>query len=532
MEARPLNPTLAALRGDYMPPESFWQSLNYYHLYRFVVATLFVVATIVPIWTSPFGADNPVLTRQASYAYWIVSLLIPIALLYWKPPFNFLLTAEVLLDIVALTLIMAGSGGNHSGVDYLLLVVVAAAGLVGQGRLTLFYASLATLAVLLEQMHRVLGGGGEAGDFTHPAIISIGFFATAITARLLARRVVANEALAQRRGIELANQLDVNQRVIRDMQDGVIVVDAGGKVLQYNPRASSLWGAASPQDASLEDFSPELASRHRLWRRSMTEVIETLRVPRSGRVLKVRFLPAGETGNALLYFEDTERIQAQAQQIKLAALGRLTASMAHEIRNPLAAISHASELLNEGQPAQTVERLARIIGDNALRLNRLVTDVVELGRRDRIQPEIIRVHEAIGVLVDELALTHAGLREIVDVDCAQEVWLKFDRGHLHRILTNLVENSLRYCKNRPGSVRIFARVDAVTGRVTLAVADDGPGVVPEAQEKLFEPFFTTRTAGTGLGLYIARELCEANDATLELVPSEKGACFRIVGKGV
>lgn len=531
MEARTLNPTLAALRGDYVPPESFWQSLNYYHLYRFVVATLFLAATMFPTWASPFGSESPALTRNVSQAYWLISLAIPLALLYWKPPFNFLLTAEVVLDIAALTLVMSGSGGNHSGVDYLLLVAVAAAGLVGQGRLTLFYASLATLAVLLEQAQRALAGGRDAGDFTHTAIISIGFFATAVTARLLARRVVANEMLARRRGIELANQLEVNQRVIRDMQDGVLVVAADGSVSQYNPRAASLWDATPPPEASLEDFSPELAARYRLWRRTGDEVTETLRAPRSGRMLKVRFLPAGDAANALLYIEDTERIQAQAQQIKLAALGRLTASMAHEIRNPLAAISHAAELLPEGQSPQTLQRLSRIIGDNTQRLNRLVTDVVELGRRDRIQPELVRVHEAIGILIDELALTHEELREIVQVDCPSSIWLRFDRNHLHRILTNLVENSLRYCKNLPGSISIGARVDGVTGQVEVSVRDDGPGVVVDVRDRLFEPFFTTRSAGTGLGLYIARELCEANDAAIELVPSDKGACFRVTGKG-
>jgi two-component system sensor histidine kinase PilS (NtrC family) len=263
----------------------------------------------------------------------------------------------------------------------------------------------------------------------------------------------------------------------------------------------------------------------------MTEVIETLRVPRSGRMLKVRFLPAGETANALLYIEDTERIQAQAQQIKLAALGRLTASMAHEIRNPLAAISHAAELLSEGQTAPTLERLARIIGDNTQRLNRLVTDIVELGRRDRVQPELIKLHEAIGVLIDELALTHANLREVIDVECVESLRLRFDRGHLHRILTNLVENSLRYCKNLPGSVRVAATVEGVTDRVELTVTDDGPGVEPDVGERLFEPFFTTRSSGTGLGLYIARELCEANGAKLELAKNTRGASFRIVGQG-
>lgn len=532
MEARPLNPTLVALRGDYVPPESFWRSLNYFHLYRFIVASLFVLATFFPSWSLPFGSENPLLARWASQSYVVLAVVIPLVLLRWKPPFNFLLTAEVFIDIVALILLMSASGGNHSGLGYLLLVVLAAAGLVGQGRLILFYASLATLALLLEQGHRALLGGSEPGDFTHTGIISIGFFATAATAQLLARRVVANEMLARRRGVELANQQEINQRVIRDMLDGVLVVDAEGRVSQYNPRAVSLWECAPAVEARLEDFSADLALRYQEWRRSMTEVSETLRVPRSGRMLKVRFLPAGDTDNALLYIEDMERIQAQAQQIKLAALGRLTANMAHEIRNPLAAISHAAELLAEGQEATTQSRLTRIIGDNTQRLNRMVMDVMELGRRDRAQPELIRLSEFIISLVEDLALVTPGVRDMVALECAATLKLNFDRGHLHRVLTNIVENALRYCSNGSDCVRIAARYIEASGMVELLIRDDGPGIPVEARQHLFEPFFTTRSDGTGLGLYIARELCEANGGRLELTETMgQGTQFRLSGKG-
>ncbi|MFY9327372.1 MAG: HAMP domain-containing sensor histidine kinase [Georgfuchsia sp.] len=528
METKPLNPTLAALRGDYVPPESFWRSLNYFHLYRFIVACLFVLAPIFPSWSLPFGSENYFLARWVSQIYLVLAAIIPLMLLRWKPPFNFLLTAEVFIDIFALTFMLSVSGGNQSSIGYLLLVVVASTGLVGQGRLTMFYASLATLAVLLEQGYRALSLDGDVVGFTRAGIICIGFFATAATAQLLARRVVANEILARLRGVELANQLEINQRVIRDMLDGVLVVDADGKVSQYNPRAASLWDSAPGFEARLEDFSADLALRYQQWRRSMTEVIETLRAPRSGRMLRVRFLPAGETANALLYIEDMERIQAQAQQIKLAALGRLTANMAHEIRNPLAAISHAAELLAEGQRAATQKRLTRIIDDNTQRLNRLVTDVLELGRRDRAQSELIRLREFIVSLVENLTIVAPRAQEMIAMECDATIKLRFDRSHLHRVLTNLVENALRYCSNCPGSVRITVAYAEVTGMIVLNVGDDGPGIPLDARQRLFEPFFTTRSDGTGLGLYIARELCEANGGRLELIETRgQGTLFRL-----
>ena len=531
MEEKPLNPTLAALRGDYIPPESFWRSLNYYHLYRFLVAVLFGLATIFPAWSLPFGSEDASLARVVSQSYFVLSIVIPAVLLRWKPPFNFLLTAEVFIDIFALTLLMSASGGNHSGLEYLLLVVLAAAGLVGQGRLSLFYASLATLAVLLEQVNRALAGSSEPGDFTHTGIISIVFFATAASARLLARRVIANETLARQRGVELANQLEINQRVIRDMLDGVLVVDLEGRVSQYNPRAATLWECDPPKDAWLGHFSPELALRYQVWRRSMTEVLEIMRASRSGKNLRVRFLPAGEAENALIYIEDMERIQAQAQQIKLVALGRLTANMAHEIRNPLAAISHAAELLSEKQEAVTQIRLTRIIGDNTRRLNRLVTDVTELGRRDRAQPELINLSEALATLIDDLSMVNPDMCNATKVECSESLCLFFDRSHFHRVMTNLLENALRFCSGQVDCIRIDAGFQSTSGLVELSVSDDGPGIAEDVRQHLFEPFFTTRSTGTGLGLYIARELCEANGGILELTVADKGSCFRISGKG-
>jgi two-component system sensor histidine kinase PilS (NtrC family) len=226
-----------------------------------------------------------------------------------------------------------------------------------------------------------------------------------------------------------------------------------------------------------------------------------------------------------------ERIQAQAHQIKLVALGRLTANMAHEIRNPLAAISHAAELLLERQETATQNRLAHIIGDNTQRLNRLVTDVMELGKRDRAQPEVIRLADAIASLIEDMVIVDPKAQGVIKSSCPESLLLQFDRSHFQRVLTNLLENALRYCSGNAGSVRVEARFQKSRGLVEMNVCDDGTGVSQEDRQHLFEPFFTTRSSGTGLGLYIARELCEANGGMLESMPSEKGAWFRISGKG-
>lgn len=535
-----LNPNIKTLAAEFAPatemPEAFWRSLLYFNWYRLCVATVFSGAIFFYGSSLSFGVQNPVLFSRICAAYLLLALLFYAVLQRFKRGFNLQLTVQVVIDILVLTLLMYTSGGAKSGMAFMLLVVLAGAGLVGQGRLSLFFASLATLAVLLEQSYRVLEFNTDLEDFVRSGITSIGFFATSITAHLLANRVVANENLARLRGIELADQLSINQRVIRDMQDGVLVVDVDGRVRQFNPQAENLLGVTAPAVPMLSSFSEALAECYLRWKTQSDEAVETIRVASSGRMLLVRFLPAGEGGNALIYIEDMNRVQAQAQQLKLAALGRLTANMAHEIRNPLSAISHAAELLVDEQRDDTRRRLTRIIGDNTQRLNRMVVEVLELGRRDLVQPEPLRLDTFIETFLDEYSVHNKKVNDIVLLTAERPAILCFDRNHLNRVLWNLLGNALRHCHGERGSVRIEVRATApntltLHGHTELHIIDDGEGIEPSLHAQVFEPFFTTHTTGTGLGLYIARELCEANGAQLEILENAPGAHFCLIGKG-
>lgn len=209
-----------------------------------------------------FSLEDVSLARWTSVSYFAAALFFLWFARHWRKSFNLLLTFEVgCCDILALTLLMYTSGGIHSSMSNMLLVVLAGAGLVGQGRLVLFYAAMATLAVMCEQGYRMLTVGAELADFTHTGIISIGFFATAASAGPLAQRVVADEDLARERGQELGEQFRINQRVIREMQEGVLVVDAVGRVRQHNPQSEMLCEVSPGRVAILADFSREMAPR-------------------------------------------------------------------------------------------------------------------------------------------------------------------------------------------------------------------------------------------------------------------------------
>lgn len=249
------------------------------------------------------------------------------------------------------------------------------------------------------------------------------------------------------------------------------------------------------------------------------------------RELQARFEPTDSTdGEVLVFLEDVGRVKERAQQLKLASLGRLTASIAHEIRNPLAAISHASDLLREEQRGDMHDRLLRILGDNIGRLDGIVQDVLELGRSDRTHAEHLRLDYFVRDFAAEFSMTEGGDPAVIEVDAPEAVEICFDRSHLRQILWNLTGNAVRHCLGRAGSVRLLVTAAQEPGRVELHVVDDGPGVPKAIRAQIFEPFFTTHHKGTGLGLFIARELCEANGASLELGPAPGIGHFILAGR--
>ena len=366
-------------------------------------------------------------------------------------------------------------------------------------------------------------------NYLGPGVLAIGCFVTAGVTEQLAQRMAANETLARERGRELAMQMRVNRLVLEDMHDGVLVLDRDGRVVQSNPQAVRLLGTAPLSGVALDRLLRGFSERWSKWRATSELPGEpaVFDVSARGKDLRVRLLDAGtDEEYAVAFLEDTTELREQAQQLKLAALGRLTANIAHEIRNPLSAISHAAELLDEEGRSADRARLTRIIGDNTRRIERLVSDVLQLNRRDRVSPERVNMNRAMMEFVEEYARNESVAIERFALEYPRELHARFDRAHLHRVLWNLVRNAVRHASQRPGSIRLVLR--AYGNQVELSVVDDGPGVAKVHQPQLFEPFFTTSSSGTGLGLYLARELCAANRASLEYVDSEQGAQFRIV----
>lgn len=518
-----------ALVADEARQDSLWRSLGYFNGYRLALASLFLFGVFFFGANQNFASEDRGLFIAVDLGYGVLALVFLLSHRSLPLSFSNLLTLQVVVDMLALTLLLYASGGQRSGLSMMLLVALAGASLVGQGRMSLFYAALATVALFVEQTYRALAHEGPMDvGFFRVGIISLAFFATAIAFRFLARRAIANEELARERGAALADERQINERIIRDMQDGVLVLDGAGSVRHSNPSAEALLESGPLTNHAVADFFPELDEARRRFSAGATEREEVIPFAPGGRSLHARLVPAG--AYTLVFLEDVSRLQAQSQQLKLAALGRLTGSIAHEIRNPLSAISQAADLLREEKRAEIQTRLTRIIRDNAQRLERMVRDVLELGRRDRIEPEQLQLAAFLDTFIEELCLHQKANPSQFANEVGPDAAMVFDRAHFNQVLWNLLGNALRYASGGPASIRLSASVNLSNNRCELRIADDGAGIEEAMRGRVFEPFFTTHSKGTGLGLYIATELCDANGATLRLLDKTPGAHFSISGK--
>lgn len=516
--------------------DTHWRSLFFFNVYRLIVALLLMISVGV-FSDTVFGSRNTGLFLYAGGLYALVSLGSFLTIRSRRLDFDLQLTCQVAADVLFITSLLYASGGVSSGLGLLLLASLAAAGMISRGRLTLAYASLATLAILLEQTFEVVFEHASLATYIQTGLLNIGYFATAWLAHTLARYTAASEQLAAQREVDLANLAQVNQLVIQDMQDGVLVVDEQGAVRQINRRAIEILGPlpSSGKDLTLEQYAPALAERLNKWRDDPAQSTDPLRTVIAHKLTGARFVPVARNRRVgvVIFLEDLTRVQAQAQQMKLAAMGRLTANIAHEIRNPLSAINHATELLlEEPDIAETQGRLLQIVHENAQRLDRMVQDVLKLSRRDRAHRETFLLSDFLNTFVGQFCQIEKIEAEIISLVMEKDQTIVFDRSHLNQVMWNLCRNALRYCQRKPGSIAIRTRQGPGAGAIELSVKDDGPGVPEAIRPHLFEPFFTTAATGTGLGLYIAREICEGNGASLEFVDLPIGAQFIVIFKGI
>ena len=512
-----------------------WHLLLFFFFYRLILSFTLLVLFFTETGPEFLGVHNQALFALVGIAYFglVVASGIPLYLRTSNPQKQSYL--QVYLDIIAITLLMHASGGVTTGLGMLLVISIASGSAVMRGRTALAFAAMAAICILGEQVFSHLNDSFPTTAYTQAGILGASFFAMAILADALSRNLRESEQLVSQRELDLANLEQLNEYIIQHMQAGIIVVDNSERIRLMNEHAWYLLGMPDTKTGQLlEQASPELSSQLGYWNGNQANRPKTLHTTPGGRELQAKFTRLGRVQQAgtMIFIEDTATITMRAQQMKLASLGRLTASIAHEIRNPLGAISHAQQLLGEStQLDKADKRLNEIIRTNANRVNDIIESVMQLSRRQQSQPDNINLGTWLKDFTEEFAHT----RELPPGAIAMTVQpegtrVQADPTQLRQLLTNLCENSIYHFHQEKDQlkIRVSGGVNQESGGPFLEIIDNGPGINPEVARQIFEPFFTTRNAGTGLGLYIAKELSEANSLELEYKPTPMGgSCFHI-----
>jgi two-component system sensor histidine kinase PilS (NtrC family) len=519
-----------------LPPLTYDQRrpLQLLGIFRIFISSTFCLLYITGNLITPLGSYNPDAFFSTSLFYLALGVAIWLSIRAPQILFELKVWISALTDIILLTMLMHFSGGIQSGLGVLLVVTLATSSVLLGGRKALGLAAIATLIILVEQFY--IGLSYPRGrSYPFAGLLGTTYFASAILFMYVARRVRESEALATRRGIDLANLAQLTQHIIQRMQTGILVLDSRGHIRLLNESAAQMLRIDEQHhNSSIQDVAPELAEQWQAWIKNPEKNAEAIQLKNNPIDISPRFSRIGDDkdAGAVVFLQDMAAMAQQAQQLQLASLGRLSASIAHEIRNPLGAISHAGQLLAESENLDNNDvRLTQIISDHSRRLNTIVENVMSVSRRNPSQVELFNLKEYVEQYVQDYTVGHGLDNKTIDIDIKPaNTMVRFDVGHLHQILNNLFQNALHHSRDISDNPRVTILGGRSHGeaRPFLDVYDKGPGISDELQEQIFEPFFTTETTGTGLGLYLSRELAEGNQAHLNYIKDNDGkGCFRI-----
>lgn len=506
-----------------------WRLLKLLNVVRLGIIGLLTALQYVERIPRAHGQFAPDLFIWTSITWLGFALLSVWTLRKRQPPLAVQATSQIAADIVGGSLLLYASGGVVSGLGNLLFVFVAGGSLVLGRRLALLFAAIASLALLAIESYLILQGAAQTANYGSAALLGTVLFITALAGTWLAGRMRSSEALAIRRGVDLQNVSQLNDYIIEQLTTGVLVLDGTGALRQINAAAAQYLGVPPhSRGRDIAQLVPALAVLVADWRRNPKLPPSQLSAADGGQ-LAPHLIPL--QGGVLIFLEDARAATERAQRIKLAALGRLSASIAHEIRNPLSAISHASQLLGESPELNDEQqRLLAIIDDHSSRVNIIIENILQLSRREQTRPEKLDLENWLHDLREEFSAARqlpAGSLTVTLPEGA--VATRMDPRQLHQVVWNLLDNAVKYAglgKDGRGAELRAGQIG--DGQACLELEDQGPGIPADIAEQIFEPFYSGGSAGSGLGLFIARELCELNRASLTYRPgADGGSCFRI-----
>jgi two-component system sensor histidine kinase PilS (NtrC family) len=504
--------------------------MRVYSAYRLAIASMIIIALPFGSVNSTLGTIAPKWFAIAVIGYMLFAVMaLLIHTLFSTKYSQTQLFFEFFIDVGVIMLMSYCSGSADSGLPLLLIVTISAASITMPGQLSLAIAALASISAISEVAAHNLSERVSPQRFIVAGMTGTTYFAAAIAIRYLSARIVKAQQLAEYRRTDIEQLSRINQRIVQRMQTGIVVMSQTGQIKLINAAATKLLDIPTPAKDNSHYVPPVLIdmARHN---RSTAKVIN-IGADHLDIHVNMSTLEKNSDSHRLLYLEDISQINQRAQNLKLASLGRFTASIAHEIRNPLSAISHAAQLLAESPDLKEADqRFAAIIQNHALRMNDIIKNILELSRGR--SPEPLRFGLSTWLrqfLSDWQPSNHKTLD--INLECAlKDDDITVDRSQLMQIIANIAENGARHGAESSDKATLTFRSlkNASTGAVCLDIIDNGAGIKPEDEDKIFEPFFTTQDQGNGLGLYLCRELCLANQIHIYYRRTERGeSCFRL-----
>jgi two-component system sensor histidine kinase PilS (NtrC family) len=511
------------------------------NIYRLLAAAVLLLVHLVMQPNPTVGAALPRLFVQICVSYFSIGALMAVLGVAYFHSRRLLVLTYTLIDTAAFSGLLYASGGVESNLAVMMVLPVGGMVLLADGRDPPFVAAIATVGLLLQQLLAQWANLAPQSDFSLAGISGAVIFAVALSVWPIANRLRESEALVKRQEVDLANLAELSQYIVRHLRESILVVDTSDRIRLINESAAKVLGerAAIP-GALLGEVSAPLLYRLSTWRsaRGKSEQSDSpgpLTSSDGSALIKAHFAPLGsvEPAPVLIFLEDTAVLTAKVQQTKLAALGRLSASIAHEIRNPVGAMTHAAQLLEESLAVQDSERrLVEIMRNNGKRVSNIIDNVLGLSRRATPAPESLQLADWCQRFRDEFCATmQTAPQRLGVVASVNDLEVRMDAGHLHQIMWNLCENALYHAGESAAGGEIEIRFGRLSNglRPYLEVADRGPGISAADADRIFEPFFTRRPGGTGLGLFLSRELAEINDGTLLYAARDGGgSVFRLV----
>ena len=505
----------SALPEGYIPRKTNWNSVRLLNVYRLGLAAIFFAQSFI----SPSPLVNIVdltLYSWASFAFLVLALVWMVASAIERRGFQRQVSLQIYSDTIIIILLMHACGGISSGLGMLLIISIAITGLLTEQAMAILFASLASLGLLAEHIYSVKHIAHYTGSSAQVGILGASLIATAFVTHKLKMRVRSSEQLVQQRERDMALLSALNQEIIENMHAGIIVLNRNDKIRHINRAAREMLHLPANTTISMQRDCVALLATLESWRDGTETALLTS--PHSSAIdsLQISFRELHSEGqpNTMIFLNDVSSIRDSMQQAKLAALGHLTASIAHEIRNPLGAISYAAELLNEqGKFDESDRRMIEIINQHTKRINHIIEDILNISRGEANARESIELDSWLPAFVDDFC--QSGLATADTFILSFETGatgLRFDPGHLNQILTNLCNNACIHGNaDKPIRIRVFQNPDHI---LCIEIADQGPGLGSDALQKIFEPFYTTSHQGSGLGLYIVSQLCERNEASI------------------